>query len=34
VIVEENGQRLGEPVAVANGLWQRVLDNVTPGAHT
>ena len=34
VILEEKGQRLGEPIAVANGLWQRVLENVTPGAHT
>jgi len=34
VIVEEDGQVLGAPIAVASGTWQAVLENVKPGEHT
>jgi hypothetical protein len=34
IVVEENGQRLGDAVTVAGGQWERVLTGVTPGSHT
>jgi hypothetical protein len=34
IVVEENGQRVADPVTVAAAQWERVLTGVTPGSHT